>query len=72
MSVAEGLLLLEFAQELPEPGDRFTSWDRLRILVNAGIYPSRWRSLSRWHEVKLRQLHPELRLVPNVPGQDLA
>jgi hypothetical protein len=72
VSVAEGLLLLEFAQELPEPGDRITSWDRLRIVVNAGVYPSRWRSLSHWHEVKLRQLHPELRLALDVPGQVLA
>lgn len=72
VSVADGLLLLEFAQELPEPGDRITSWDRLRIRVNAGVYPSRWRPLSPWHEVKLRQLHPELRLALDIPGQDLA
>ncbi|MCX6923062.1 MAG: hypothetical protein NT154_07620 [Verrucomicrobia bacterium] len=71
LSVADGLLIMEFAQEMPEPGDRLTAWDRLRVLVNASLYPSRWRPLSSWHQGKLRQLHPELRPIQKGPGRDI-
>lgn len=60
LSVADGYLVVEFAQETPEAGDRVTAWDRLRIAINASLYPSRWRPLNRWHQVKLRQFHPEV------------
>jgi energy-coupling factor transporter ATP-binding protein EcfA2 len=60
VSVAEGLVILEFAQELPEPSNRLTAWDRIRIHVNASIYPNRWRPLSAWHKAKLSRSYPEL------------
>jgi energy-coupling factor transporter ATP-binding protein EcfA2 len=56
----DGVLLLRFAQEQPASAGT-DSWDRIRVAVNSGLYPSRWRPLSRWHLAKLRQLHPELR-----------
>jgi hypothetical protein len=55
VSVAEGVLILEFAQELPEDTDRLTAWDKIRIQVNASIYPNRWRDLSAWHKAQLWQ-----------------
>jgi energy-coupling factor transporter ATP-binding protein EcfA2 len=65
----DGRLLLHFAQELPHSGPRMTAWDRIRIAVNSGLYPSPWRPLSRRHSRRLFQLHPELRpaLVPQCP-----
>ena len=60
VTVENGLLLLHFAQEQPNPENRLTSWDKIRIAVNAGLYPSRWRPLDRRLRVELRLQHPEL------------
>ena len=60
VTVENGLLLLHFAQEQPNPENRLTSWDKIRIAVNAGLYPSRWRPLDRRLRVELRLRHPEL------------
>jgi energy-coupling factor transporter ATP-binding protein EcfA2 len=64
-----GRLLLHFAQELPHTNSRMAAWDRIRISVNASLYPSLWRPLSRRHCQRLFQLHPELRraLAANSP-----
>jgi hypothetical protein len=70
VAVQDGLLLLHFAQEQPDNA-KVTSWDRIRVAVNSSVYPSRWRSLSRWHIAKLRQMHPELRPVLDGPGQEI-
>ena len=67
----DGVLLLRFAQE--QPGNAGTdSWDRIRVAVNSGLYPSRWRPLSCWHLAKLRQLHPELRSALGGPGPTIS
>ena len=71
VGVEDGVLLLRFAQE--QPGSAGTdSWDRIRVAVNSGLYPSRWRPLSRWHLAKLRQLHPELRPALAGPGPTIS
>jgi hypothetical protein len=72
VSISEGLLILEFGQELRETTTRLTAWDRIRIEVNAGIYPNRWRELTPWHQAKLWRHHPELRPALNIPGQDIS
>jgi hypothetical protein len=65
-----GRLLLHFAQELPHADARTTAWDHIRIAVNASLYPSLWRPLSRRHCQKLFQQFPELRpaLVASSPA----
>jgi len=42
----QGMLLVSFAQEQPHPEGKVTNWDRLRIVLNSGLYPSVWRELS--------------------------
>lgn len=42
----DGVLLVQFAQELPEPTSRITAWDRIRVALNASLYPNRWRPLK--------------------------
>ena len=58
VSCESGMLLLQFAQELPNPEGRLTAWDRLRITVNASLYPSLWRPLKRHHLLRPRLLPP--------------
>lgn len=53
VAVKDGLLLLHFAQEQPNPEGRLTAWDRIRIAVNASLYPSAWRPLSPRHRQRL-------------------
>jgi hypothetical protein len=63
VAVKEGALLLSFAQEQPNPDGRVTAWDRIRVAVNAGLYPSRWRPLSRRDYFRLIRQRPDLRQV---------
>ena len=42
----QGMLLISFAQEQQHPEGGVTNWDRLRIVINSGLYPSVWRELS--------------------------
>ncbi len=65
VAVEEGLLLLGFAREQSEGGTLLTVWDRMRIAINAAIYPSRWRPLHRLDHATLRRLHPELQRAPD-------
>jgi len=53
---SDGVLLLRFAQE-PAPANdgRVTRWDQIRLIVNRGLYPSRWRPLLRRHRLELAQ-----------------
>jgi hypothetical protein len=53
VGVQDGMLLLQFAQEQPNPEGRLTAWDKLRIAINAGLYPSCWRELKPKHLVQL-------------------
>jgi hypothetical protein len=71
VGVQNGVLLLHFAQEQPNPDGRFTSWDRLRLKVNAGLYPSAWRPLNRLHVAKLRPGFPELRVTLNASNPEI-
>lgn len=71
VSVAQGLLLFDFAQELREADGRISSFDRIRLQVNASIYPSRVRPLSAWHRAKLNHFHPEVRTFLESSGQDI-
>jgi energy-coupling factor transporter ATP-binding protein EcfA2 len=61
MAMQDGVLLVSFAQEQPIAGKKLTIWDKIRILINASLYPSRWRPLSRRHVVALCQAWPDLR-----------
>jgi energy-coupling factor transporter ATP-binding protein EcfA2 len=71
VATQDGLLLLRFAQEQPDNA-RVNLWDRVRVAVNSGLYPSRWRPLTRWHLAKLRQLHPELSPTLAAPGPTIS
>jgi energy-coupling factor transporter ATP-binding protein EcfA2 len=71
VGVEDGVLLLRFAEE--QPGSASTdSWGQIRVTVNSGLYPSRWRPLSRRHLAKLWQLHPELRPALAGPGPTIS
>ena len=71
VGVEDGVLLLGFAEE--QPGSAGTDLrDQIRVAVNSGLYPSRWRPLSRWHLANLRQLHPELRPALAGPGPTIS
>lgn len=71
VGVEDGVLLLRFAEE--QPGSASTdSWGQIRVTVNSGLYPSRWRPLSRWHLAKLWQFHPELRPALAGPGPTIS
>ena len=61
LAVRDGVLLVSFVQEQPNPGKRFTIWDGIRVAVNASLYPSRYRSLSRRHVLALCRAWPDLR-----------
>ena len=50
VEVASGLLLMRYAQEeFLNLGARITSFDRLRIVVNASLYPNLYRPLKPRH-----------------------
>ena len=70
VAIQEGVLLISFAQEQPNPEQRLTTWDKIRVAVNAGLYPSRWRPLSRRHALALCRAWPDLRptLQPDSPA----
>ena len=61
VKVQDGMLLLHFAQEQTHTDERLTVWDKIRITVNANIYPNNWRPLSQRHRKQLGVRHPELR-----------
>jgi hypothetical protein len=61
VAFAEGVLLLEFAQEENRRSSRLTAWDQIRVVANRCVYPSRWRRLLRRHRLQLWVNHPELR-----------
>jgi len=71
VSVENGLLLMHFAQEQPNAEIRVSAWDKIRIAVNAGLYPSRWRPLNRRLRAELRLRHPELRPLLEAPAQEM-
>jgi hypothetical protein len=56
----QGMLLVQFAQELPPESSRLSSWDRLRITLNKSLHPNVWRPLNRRHALKLPRLQPDL------------
>jgi hypothetical protein len=65
----EGMLLLRFVQEpLPLEGG-VALGDCMRVTVNASVYPSIWRPLSRRHYWAIRRTHPELHTA--LAGQDI-
>jgi hypothetical protein len=49
-----GVLLIRFAQELPEVG--ITGWDWIRVRINSALYPSLWRKLNRQDALVLSSL----------------
>jgi hypothetical protein len=61
VACVDGVLLLDFAQEDRRRSSRLTAWDRIRVLVNRCLYPSRWRPLLRRHRLQIGVSHPELR-----------
>jgi hypothetical protein len=65
LAVEDGLLRLHFAQEQLHTDGRLTSWDRIRIAVNASLYPNRYRPLSQRHAKRLSIQHPELHAALN-------
>ena len=71
VAMVDGVLLLHFAQELPNTENRLTAWDKIRIAVNAAVYPSRWRPLSQRHRAELWHQHPELRPLLEPPKPEV-
>lgn len=63
VAASKGALRLRFAQEsLRRPGDdRVSACDRLRVKVNASLYPSCWRLLTLKHAKLLRTRWPDLK-----------
>lgn len=56
VEVVNGLLLMQFAQEADSSfGRRITSFDRLRIRVNASVYPHLYRPLKPEHSSSMAQ-----------------
>lgn len=63
IGIEAGVLLLEFAQEIPGEA-RPSGWDRVRIALNVGLYPSCWRPMHRRHALQLRP-HPAIPPAPS-------
>jgi energy-coupling factor transporter ATP-binding protein EcfA2 len=70
VACVQGVLLLSFAQEMKPRDDRVTAWDRLRVIVNCCVYPSRWRPLLRHHRVQLAISRPNLPVNTHATGHD--
>jgi energy-coupling factor transporter ATP-binding protein EcfA2 len=70
LAMQDGVMLISFAQERPNPEERLTTLDKICVAVNAGLYPSRWRPLSRRHVLALCRAWPDLRptLHPDRPA----
>lgn len=62
LAVDDGILLINFVQEEQKTCDRITAWDRIRIRVNAGLYPSSWKSLKRAHAIRSSSLAVRLEM----------
>ena len=69
--VEDGMLLLGYAQEQPHATGGMCAWDRVRVAVNASLYPSLWRPLKPQHRQQLLRLHPELKSSLRLPAPDL-
>jgi hypothetical protein len=55
LKIIDGLLVVGFAQEEPQSCSRLTLWDRIRIGLNASLYPSPWRPIKRYHALALQR-----------------
>lgn len=58
LELSNGLLLVQFAQELPEPIPRLTVWDRIRAKLNSSLYPSCWRELKPFDRMRVATIRP--------------
>ena len=68
MASTDGVLQIRFAQEASRRADGpITGYDQVRIAVNAALYPSLWRPLTRRHEHLIRPRRPSLGNSPNLP-----
>jgi hypothetical protein len=68
MASTDGVLQIRFAQEASRRADGpITGYDQVRIAVNAALYPSLWRPLTRRHEHLIRPRRPSLGASPNLP-----
>jgi hypothetical protein len=52
---------MAFPQELPNPDQRVTAWDRVRIEVNLRLYPNLWTPISSELEKQIWTRRPDLR-----------
>jgi len=60
LACREGMLLLRFAQEPACPEDGIALGDRIRVAINASLYPTVWRPLLRRHRAAIWRTRPEL------------
>jgi len=60
MEASDGHLQLRFAQEGLGEIDfgRVTAWDKVRVAVNASLYPSCWRPLTSKHALLIKSRWP--------------
>jgi hypothetical protein len=58
----DGVLCLQFAQELPNCSGRVTGWDRLRVQINLALQPNLWTPLNLDIERLVWEKRPDLRL----------
>ncbi len=68
LASGHGVLQIRFAQESSRRADGpITGFDQVRIAVNAALYPSLWRPLTRRHERLIRLRPPGIGNSPNLP-----
>ena len=65
------MLLVRFAQEPACPEGGMALWDRIRVAINASLYPTVWRPLLRRHHAAIWRTHPDLHAALAGPGMDL-
>jgi hypothetical protein len=61
LGMEDGVLRMEFAQEVSIGKVGFSRFDHLRVSVNLAIAPNLWQKFTRAEEYQLWQLRPDLR-----------
>jgi len=57
----DGVIAMSFAQEIPTPEPRLTTWDKLRMSLNLGVKPNLWTPLDDQLERSIWDRWPKLR-----------
>jgi energy-coupling factor transporter ATP-binding protein EcfA2 len=71
LACREGMLLVRFAQEPARLESGMAREDRIRVAINASLYPTVWRPLLRRHFAAIWRTRPELHTALAGPGIDV-